>query len=355
MSEQLKNNYTLEYIKNLASKIKEHYKNFDEEGFINAIFDNSWQNLELKARMRHIALNLNKYLLFNYKEQLAILKPVSKDFGSFEALFFQDFVEVFGLDDFEESFKALEIFTIDSSSEFAIRQFIIKDEKKSMEQMKIWAKSQDEQIRRLSSEGCRPRLPWGVALGSFKKDPTKVFEIIEILKNDDSLYVKKSVANNLNDITKDNPHLVIEFLKQNLGKSKNLDWICKHGARTLLKKSNEEALKLFGYGSLEEIKVENFVCDSEVVMDEYLNFSFDFEVLKLQNIRLEYGIKYLKSNNIHSLKKFMISESKFEGKKEIKRKQIFKDMTTRKHYLGKHFICLFVNGKEILQREFLLK
>ncbi|MDZ7819313.1 MAG: DNA alkylation repair protein [Aliarcobacter sp.] len=135
---------------------------------------------------------------------------------------FQDFVEVFGLDDFDESMKALEVFTQDSSSEFAIRQFILKYENETMNQMKLWAKSPNEHLRRLSSEGCRPRLPWAIALPKFKQNPEKPLEIIELLKNDKSLYVQKSVANNLNDISKDNPQIVIDFVKQNLGKTKEL-------------------------------------------------------------------------------------------------------------------------------------
>ena len=220
MAEQLKNLYSKEFIEKLANRLFLTYENFKKENFINSIFDSSWQDLELKQRMRHIAHILNKYLPFSYKEQLEILKEVKKDFGGLEAMIFQDFVEVFGLDDFEESMKALEIFTINSSSEFAIRQFILKYEEQTINQMKIWAKSSNEHIRRLASEGCRPRLPWAVALPLFKQNPIKPFEIIELLKHDKSLYVQKSVANNLNDISKDNPQLVIAFVKQNLGVSK---------------------------------------------------------------------------------------------------------------------------------------
>lgn len=151
-------------------------------------------------------------------------------------MFFQDFVEVFGLEDFENSIKALEVFTLESSSEFAVRAFILKYEYQTMQQMKLWTQSSNEHIRRLACEGCRPRLPWAVALPKFKQDPSSVLEIIELLKNDESLYVRKSVANNLNDISKDNPELLLKFVKENLGFSKELDWICKHASRTLLKK-----------------------------------------------------------------------------------------------------------------------
>ena len=356
MAEQLKNVYTKNYIKNLALKIKEHNNNFEIDDFINSIFDKTWQELELKQRMRYIAITLDKYLPFSYEEQLKILKLVSKDFSSFEAMFFQDFVEVFGLDDFEESMKALDVFTQDSSSEFAIRQFILKYEDKTMTQMKIWSQSSNEHLRRLSCEGCRPRLPWAIALPKFKKDPTKVFEIIELLKNDKSLYVKKSVANNLNDISKDNPDLVINFIKTNLGVSKDLDWICKHASRTLLKKGDKEILKLFSFNKSNHVDIQNFSCDLNVKINDSLNFSFELvSQEEIGNVRIEYAIDYLKSNKNHNKKVFMISQNeiKSNSKKFIK-KQSFKNMSTRKHYLGIHYISILINGEEIIKKEFLL-
>ena len=356
MAEQLKNVYTKDYISNLSFKIKENYKQFDVNAFIDSIFDKTWQELELKQRMRHIVIILNKYLPFSYEKQLEILKPVSKDFKSFEAMFFQDFVEVFGLDDFENSMEALAIFTIDSSSEFAIRQFILKYEDKTMNQMKLWSKSPNEHLRRLSCEGCRPRLPWAIALPIYKKDPSKILEIIELLKNDKSLYVRKSVANNLNDISKDNPYLVIDFVKANLGTSKDLDWICKHASRTLLKRADKDILKLFDFNKSAHVDIINFVCNKSVCVNESLNFSFELVSKEsIGTIRVEYVIDYLKSNGVHNKKVFMISQNeiKLSSKKFIKR-QSFKNMTTRKHYLGIHYISILINGEEIIKKEFLL-
>lgn len=356
MAELLKNVYTKEYISNLAKKLKEEFQEFEDEKFMEAIFDNTWQDLELKERIRHIALKLNDFLPFEYEKQLEVLKPVSKDFYSYEAMFFQDFVEVFGLDDFENSMEALEVFTIDSSSEFAIRQFILKYENETMIQMKLWSKSKNMHLRRLASEGCRPRLPWAIALPKYKKDPSKVLEIIEFLKNDDSEYVRKSLANNLNDISKDNPHLVIKFVKENLGKTKELDWICKHASRTLLKKGDKYILKLFDYGSVEHIKISHFNVDETVNLGENLNFSFTIESSKsLRNLRIEYAIDYLKSNGKHSRKMFMIFQGEIKSKKKsYKKRQSFKDMTTRKHYKGKHFISIVINGEKFTKKEFIV-
>ena len=357
MAEQLKNVYTLEYIKNLSNKIKIQYKIFDDESFVNSIFDDSWTSLELKARMRHIALKLNTFLPISYKKQLEILKPVSEEFFSFEAMFFQDFIEVFGLDDFKNSIKALEIFTIDSSSEFAIRAFILKYEDKTMNQMKLWAKNENEHLRRLACEGCRPRLPWAVSLPEFKQNPEKVLEIIELLKHDKSKYVQKSVANNLNDISKDNPDIVISFVKDNLNISKDLDWICKHASRTLLKKGDKETLSHFGYKSENSLDLENFVFDEIVNLEEKLNFSFTLKTSKekIGNIRIEYAIFYQKANATLSRKIFMLSQNKINQKeKNFKKYHSFKTISTRKYYKGLHKIAIIVNGDEKITREFKL-
>ncbi|MCG3718077.1 DNA alkylation repair protein, partial [Aliarcobacter butzleri] len=288
MASLLKDLYSKEFIEKLSEKLFMVYPKFEKKEFIENVFCSTWQELELKPRMRHISTIFHKHLPFSYKEQLDILKKVKEDFAGLEAMIFQDFVQVFGLDDLKESLKALEVFTIDSSSEFAIRQFILKYEEETMNQMKLWAKSSNEHLRRLASEGCRPRLPWAIALAKFKENPKKVLEIIELLKNDKSKYVQKSVANNLNDISKDNPNFVIEFVKDNLGFSKELDFICRHGSRTLLKSGNIEVLKLFSFEKVSHINISDFYCDESVEIGQDLNFSFELNSdEKLGSIRVE--------------------------------------------------------------------
>jgi 3-methyladenine DNA glycosylase AlkC len=225
-----------------------------------------------------------------------------------------------------------------------------------MAQMKLWANSSNEHLRRLASEGCRPRLPWAVALPKFKKDATKVLEIIELLKNDKNEYVRKSVANNLNDISKDNPDILIKFVEKNLGFSKELDWICKHASRTLLKKGDKKILRLFGFESSNHVDIIKFSYDKNINVGEELIFSFDLSSKQdLGNLRVEYAIFYLKANNTHSKKVFMIAQNEIKLKqKSFLKKQSFKNMSTRKHYEGEHFISIIINGEEKLKRSFIL-
>ena len=353
MAEQLKELFSKKFVNFIAVKTKEYYPSFEQKNFQDTIINDNWQNLELKERMRLIAVVFNDFIPLPYSAQLEILKKVKIDLSyedsmGLQSMIFQDFVEVFGLEDYDNSIKALESFTIDSSSEFAIRQFILKYEDKTMSQMNIWAKDENEHIRRLATEGCRPRLPWAIALPIFKKDPTKVLEIIETLKFDTSKYVQKSVANNLNDISKDNAQIVIDFVKNNLGQTKDLDWICKHGSRTLLKKGDKQILPLFGFGDSSHVNITNLEYDDSLSFGEDFVFTFTLNSEEdLGNLRIEYGLHYKKANGSHSKKVFMISQNSInEKEKSFSKKQSFKNMTTRKHYAGEHYISIIINGIE---------
>lgn len=360
--EALKNLFNEKFVRNFTSSLKKNSISFDEELYLCLVLK-ELENLELKQRMRLISSKIKDCFQGDYKENIKILKLVKEDFfkektTSLQAMILADFVEVYGLNDFDISMSALETFTIDSSSEFAVREFILKDEQKAMEYFYKWVKNSNEHIRRLASEGCRPRLPWAIALPSFKKDPALIFPILNELKNDDSLYVRRSVANNLNDISKDNPNLVISFIKENIGFSKQCDSMLKHAARTLLKKGDIQVLEVFGYKKIDDLVLNNFVIDSEVFVGEYLNFSFELEnksKAKLGLLRLEYEVDFQMANDKRSKKIYMISQSDINtSKKTVNKKHSFKIITTRKYYIGTHFITLIVNGVKIGRKEFLL-
>jgi len=358
MAEQLKYLYNEKFVEQLSSTINSYYNEFQKEKFYSAVFDNSWNDLELKQRMRHISTIMYDFLPKNYEESISILKKSYKDMDSFgfrlENIIYQDFVELYGLEDWDISMDALECFTRNCSSEFAIRQFILKNEEKAMKQMLIWANSDDHELRRLASEGCRSRLPWAVALPSFKKKPCKVLEVLEILKDDDSKYVQKSVANNINDISKDNPQIVIDIVKRWQGHSKNRDWILKHASRTLLKASNKEILELFDYKNPSTLKLENFTCSDIVKEGEEVLFSFDIVTKeKMDKLRVEYKLDFLRANGKHNSKVFKISEvDDFIGNKSINKKYSFKAISTRRYYLGVHKVSIMINGIVLDEYEF---
>ncbi|AXU78105.1 TPA: DNA alkylation repair protein [Clostridioides difficile] len=349
MPELLKNMYNRESLYEVAVAIQSVYNSFKVDEFIKSTMDETWNNLELKARCRKISMSLGMYLPEDYKEALSILeKSVT---GFYFAFFFPDFVEVYGQDDvnWDLSISALERNTEYWSSEFAVRAFIIKDEERMMAQMRKWSKHKSEHVRRLASEGCRPQLPWGQAISKFKKDPTPVLPILEQLKTDTSTYVQKSVANNLNDISKTHPDLVISIAKDWYGKNKSTNWIVKHGCRTLLKKGNRDVLALFGYDDTTSINIQDFTLETtSISIGENLTFSFNILAKKATKTRLEYGIDYVKSNGKRNRKIFKISEVslKENEKKSYMKKHSFADVSVRKHYPGIHSITIIINGVE---------
>ncbi len=218
--------------------------------------------------------------------------------------------------------------------------------------MLAWSKHKDAKVRRLSSEGCRPRLPWAMALPEFKEDPSSILPILENLKEDDDIWVKKTVANNLNDISKDHPELAIKIFKSWFGKNTHTGWIVKHAARTLLKAGNAEVMELFGFKKDKQIVLRNFnVNTPKVKMGKELEFSFTISNKSKEKklIRLEYAMYYLRANGTHSKKVFKISEREYLKGMEtvVTRKQSFKPITTRVYYPGLHKVSVIVNGHEM--------
>jgi 3-methyladenine DNA glycosylase AlkC len=211
-----------------------------------------------------------------------------------------------------------------------------------------WSNHPNAMVRRLSTEGFRPRLPWGMAVPYLKKDPSVILPVLEKLKQDESESVRRSVANNLNDIAKDHPEIVLKLAAEWSGQSKETDWVIRHGSRTLLKKGNAGALKHFGLAEAKGVKIEALQTSKKrIKVGDALNISFSLKVKAEIKLRIEYGIDFVKANGKTSRKIFKLSEGFFEkGTYEFSRKQSFKDFTTRKHYAGKHTLAIIVNGVE---------
>lgn len=354
MPDAIKNMYNYKSLCRLASDIESVYSKFQTDKFLRSIMDESWESLEFKGRIHQIALNLGRYLPADFKTAVSMIDKVAMNYGTWLdnfAGFFPAFVEIYGQDEtnWDTAMGALARYTQYASSEFAVRWFIINHEERMMEQMYTWSKDENELVRRLSSEGCRPALPWGQSLTGFKKDPSPILPILEQLKTDPCVHVQKSVANNLNDISKTHPDLVIKLAKDWYGNHESTNWILKHGCRTLLKKGSREVLDLFGYSDTSTIEIQDFTLDTpSVYIGDDISFSFSVLAKEAAKIRLEYGIDYVKSNGKRNRKIFKISEVllKQNDKKSYIRKHSFADVSVRKHYPGIHSVTLIVNGME---------
>ena len=358
MAAALKDRYNPAFIKQLSERIKSYYSSFDETAFQQHIFDDDWKQRELKQRLRHITQTLHRYLPKDYLQSLDILKKSAPLFSGFEPMFFPDYVELYGFDHWDQSMLALKHFTQYSSSEFAVRPFIISNEKRMMKQMLLWSQHKNHHVRRLASEGCRPRLPWAMSLPIFKKEPEGILKILEQLKNDESEYVRRSVANNLNDISKDHPKLVLNIAKEWLGISSKTDWIIKHACRSLLKQGSHEALELFGFFSPKHIAISAITLNEKsICIGETLEFSFTLRATKpLGKFRIAFAIDYKKRKGKNSRKIFMLSETTQSSmEKYFVKKHSFQQRSTRKHYPGKHHLAIIINGLEMGTIDFCVK
>ena len=364
MGELFKNIYNKKFFNSFTDSIVRIQPNFDKKSFLECIYDNDWENRELKERMRHISIVLKNHLSDNFEKNVTVilqlihqLKEDGIKENSIEFMFLPDFIELYGLENYNTSIEAFEQITQFTSCEFAVRPFIIKYKTEMINQMNLWSKHKHHMVRRLATEGCRPRLPWAMAIPSLKKNPNPIIPILKRLKNDASETVRRSVANNLNDISKDNPNTVIKLVKSWQGKTKETDWVIKHACRTLLKQGDLEVLKLFGFGSVTKININNFkILTPKVKVGAFLEFVFELENTDnlASKIRLEYGLYYQKANGTLSKKVFKISEKEYpkESTTVISRKQSFKVITTRKFYLGKHQLSIIINGKEFHKLDF---
>lgn len=361
---KLKDSLNYEFVENFANLVKKYTSTFSTEFFVNDVFDDDWEELALRARMKKIASCYHVQIGSDFAAGVDVLIKISTDAQGFNYLFFADYVSMFGTaeHDWDKSMEALSIFTKGSSAEFAVRTFMKLDFEKTMKQMLLWSKDENEHLRRLSSEGCRTRLPWSEQVAALFENTALILTILENLKMDDSLYVRKSVANNLNDLSKDSPDIVIDIISRWGLTDARTSWIIKHGCRTLLKKGDSRTLELLGYAKKQgELKVDEVlfeVCDKKTQMGDVSTLSYRLlvEVKKPLKIKLGVAFYFVKANGSVSKKFFHLVDKLVDEKTIIegKKKYVWEDLTTRKHYPGKHVITLLLNGDEIAETTIIL-
>lgn len=351
----LKDLYTPAFYSGIAQCMTESIPGFNEAAFMRLIFSPAFDSMELKDRMRHTAVCLHHFMPESYQEAVLLLQRLVDSLRAhgfwqerLEMMFLPNYIEVYGLEHLETSLAGMEFVTQYVSCEFAIRPFLNKYFDQTINRMLTWTQHPHARVRRLASEGCRPRLPWGLSVPRLKKDPDPVLPILEALKNDLDEAVRRSVANNLNDISKEHPERVVKIAEAWKGHSKETDAIIKHGCRSLLKRGLESVLDHYGLNS-KGISLNDFkILSPEVRIGDALSFTFRLcnNEEKAKTVRLEYAIHYMKANGQLTKKVFKISERIYQaGQVEtITRNQSFKLITTRRFYEGGHMLEMIVNG-----------
>lgn len=364
MSTLFKDLFNESFYRGLAKTLKGILPNFDEQVFVEKVLADGFESLEMKQRITRTSEVLHEFMPVEFSEGSRYLLEMVRTFevseeakDGLQYLFIPEYVERYGIDDYPLSVNAFEVITPFITCEFAVRPFIVKYPQ-MIDQMLEWTKHPNRRVRRLASEGARPRLPWGMALTKLKKDPTSIMPIIDALKDDECEVVRRSVANNLNDIAKDNPEIVIDFSNRYFGDNTDLDKLIKHACRTLLKQAEPNTLALFGFDS-QDIEMSGFSVHTPIVtIGDALAFSFTVHNCSDQDnkLRLEYGVYYQKHNGTLARKVFKISERDIAAGEvyPVDRKQNFKVITTRKFHVGLHQVSIILNGRELEKLDFTL-
>ena len=325
---------------------------FDAERFLSLATDNL-DALGIMQRLRQTAVSFQATLPTDYGEALEILHALAPRINhGFASIVLPEFVALYGQDHFDLSMQALHKFTRYGSAEFAIRHFLTRDFERTLAVMVNWAEDDNEHVRRLASEGSRPRLPWSFNLKTLITDPSPSAPILEALKSDPSLYVRKSVANHLNDITKDNPDRVIERVVGWDMQNAHTAWIVKHALRTLIKKGDARALHFIGSTGTPEVSVEHFaVKPARIHLGERITLAARIASTASSNQKLviDYAVHYVKKAGTASKKVFKLKEVELApaARTELSISQIVRDFTTRKHHPGHHRVELIVNGEAL--------
>jgi len=353
----LKDIYTHKGIfRRLADDMKVAYPSLNKEMFYNSLIKNLHQ-LELKMRIERAADTCHEYFPKNYRESIVILNRFVKNKENhFIYTFLPAFVAKYGAQDFDLSIAALRDFTQYSSSKFGVRTFLELDLKRTLNSMIDWAKSDNAHVRRLASEGSRPRLPWAKKIDMLIEKPQLAWPILEKLRCDQDKYVQKSVANHINDISKDHPYWIVKKIKTWDSSDPSTAWIIKHGLRGLIKSGNREALELFGYHKIPNVDLYDIKWEKSISKNDRWKFSLMIKSLnnRPQKCLVDYRIFFKKKNGklmgkTFKLKQFVLSK---QHSVRLSGSYIFKDLTTRKHYFGTHAWQLLINGVEQKRYEF---
>lgn len=355
-------------IEQITNEIFQVYPQFEKEKFTKEVVS-QFPKLELKDRIYHITTCLKKYLPQQYADAVEILiqslpepcNPNLKDddFGDFIYAPYNHFVAVYGCnkENLNFSLNALEELTTRFSAEDAIRYFINAFPEETMEKMKEWSKHKHYHVRRLATEGSRPKLPWCQKINITIESP---IPILDNLYSDSTRYVTRSVANHLNDISKTHPALVIQKLKkwksEKKQSPKELDFIIRHSLRTLIKKGDVSALELIGIKENPLIEVSLLKFSEQVKMNTHLLFEFEIKAKENTTLLIDYIISFQnKKGEMNSRKVFKLKQVTLEKNETItiSKKHLMRQfMTTRTLYQGKHKLEIQVNGKKFLNKIF---
>jgi len=356
----LKDVFSAARFRRIAALLTEIDSEFDPKIFLK-LATTGLEPLSLLQRMRHGSHALRATLPSEFPAALAVLQKLAPRLErDFTAMMLPDFVGVYGADHFDLSLEGLRFMTRFSSSEFAIREFLRRDLHRTLAVMERWSLDPDEHVRRLASEGSRPRLPWSFRLEKLVADPTPAAGILQNLRADPSLYVRKSVANHLNDVSKNHPEWMLARLGSWDLAHPHTQWIAKRAARTLIKAGHQPTLRFFNFTGKPSVKLNVFrLAPTRLKLGQALEFSFTLTstARNPQQLAVDYVMHYVKASGLTAPKVFKLREVSLASGESLRltKRQTLRNFTTRKHHPGRHHLEIQVNGLILGRQSFLLR
>ncbi len=357
MASQLKDQFGASAPRAIADMIRAVHAEFRHEAFLRESLA-GYGALSLTGRGFQIAEALRKHLPAEYPAAVDILLASAtqphehRASGGMAAFLYMPhlfFVARHGLDHFEDSMRAQHALTQLFTAEFSIRAFLEKHPEATLARLREWTVDPSPHVRRLVSEGTRPRLPWAPRLRAFQKDPRPVIELLELLKDDPELYVRRSVANNLNDIGKDHPALLTAVAKRWLrGATPERRWIVGHALRSAVKRADAGALGALGYGGKAEVSLRAAsIAPKQPKIGGSVTIGFTLANLsrKPQRVMADLVVHFVKARGT-AAKTFKLNALEIAPRTsvELRKKIGLKQLTTRKHYPGVHRVEALLNG-----------
>lgn len=375
MAEPFKNFFNEDLVRGMAGHFCAVAPKFEGDAFVADALE-GFEALELKQRSNQIKDALIRHLPEDFEAaaeilhlslakqefaELSDMQIVPSGIAGWAVMPMADFVEAQGREHFDLSMLLLKEMTKRSSSEFAIRGFLRDEPERTLEVISDWVGDDSFHVRRLASEGSRPRLPWGLRLQKFVDDPTPLVPILEALKDDPEEYVRRSVANNLNDISKDHPARVVKIAKRWLkNATPDRTRLVRHACRSLIKAGDAGVMEAFGYGEPQLAHVDLNIKTALVRLGGHLEFDLAL-LLKgtaSQKLVIDYAVHHMKANGTTSPKMFKwkdlaIAGPGISGEPFLaSRKHPMRKITTRVYYPGTHRLEIFANGVSIANGEF---
>jgi len=358
MAAPLKDSFGPEIPERIAEAIAVVRPSFPVRRFLVDALD-GYENLELMPRGRHIARSLHAHLPTDFDEAievlLASLDPLTEGeeptgMAAFIHMPYVFYVAEYGLDHWDTSMTAQYELTQRFTAEYSIRAFLEREPERTLERLREWTTDPSDDVRRLVSEGTRPRLPWAPRLRRFQLDPSPVLDLLELLKDDESLYVRRSVANNLNDIGKDHPELLVATCRRWMNHaSPERRWLIRHALRSAVKRGDRNALEVLGFGGTGSGEVSDMAIEPRRPrIGETVRISFTLRntVRDRAAFNVDLRVLFVKANGGTSPKVFRVREVTLEPgeRSDLSKLVSLRQQTTRTHFPGRHDVEVVVNG-----------